>query len=95
MVCLILHLIHQKKIKIAPTVIFNSLCELCSSFYYLYRKFSLCCFILCDKDGILLLEINRMLRAGGYFAWAAQPVYKHEPALEEQWTGNILLICFE
>lgn len=30
-----------------------------------------------------------MLRAGGYFAWAAQPVYKHEAALEEQWTGNI------
>ena len=29
-----------------------------------------------------------MLRAGGYFAWAAQPVYKHEAALEEQWTGN-------
>ena len=39
-------------------------------------------------DGILLLEINRMLRAGGYFAWAAQPVYKHEAALEEQWEGN-------
>ncbi|XP_022765111.1 probable methyltransferase PMT11 isoform X2 [Durio zibethinus] len=38
----------------------------------------------CD-DGILLLEVNRMLRAGGYFAWAAQPVYKHEEALEEQW----------
>ncbi|KZV49109.1 hypothetical protein F511_27814 [Dorcoceras hygrometricum] len=36
-------------------------------------------------DGILLLEVNRMLRAGGYFAWAAQPVYKHEAALEEQW----------
>ncbi|XP_022746058.1 probable methyltransferase PMT11 [Durio zibethinus] len=36
-------------------------------------------------DGILLLEVNRMLRAGGYFAWAAQPVYKHEEALEEQW----------
>ncbi|XP_051121463.1 probable methyltransferase PMT11 [Andrographis paniculata] len=36
-------------------------------------------------DGILLLEVNRMLRAGGYFVWAAQPVYKHEPALEEQW----------
>lgn len=26
-----------------------------------------------------------MLRAGGYFTWAAQPVYKHEAALEEQW----------
>ena len=36
-----------------------------------------------------------MLRAGGYFAWAAQPVYKHEAALEEQWTGNNLLICLE
>lgn len=36
-------------------------------------------------DGILLLEVNRMLRAGGYFAWAAQPVYKHEAVLEEQW----------
>ncbi|KAF2318887.1 hypothetical protein GH714_011447 [Hevea brasiliensis] len=38
-------------------------------------------------DGILLLEVNRMLRAGGYFAWAAQPVYKHEHILEEQWEG--------
>ncbi|CAL5391604.1 unnamed protein product [Camellia sinensis] len=37
------------------------------------------------RNGILLLEVNRMLRAGGYFAWAAQPVYKHELALEEQW----------
>nr|QTZ19431.1 putative methyltransferase PMT11 [Bixa orellana] len=42
-------------------------------------------------DGILLLEINRMLRAGGYFAWAAQPVYKHETALEEQWEEMINL----
>lgn len=29
-----------------------------------------------------------MLRAGGYFVWAAQPVYKHEEALEEQWQGT-------
>ncbi|GLT89079.1 hypothetical protein SLE2022_070800 [Rubroshorea leprosula] len=36
-------------------------------------------------DGIWLLEVNRMLQAGGYFSWAAQPVYKHEEALEEQW----------
>ncbi|XP_076906910.1 putative methyltransferase PMT11 [Bidens hawaiensis] len=36
-------------------------------------------------DGILLLEANRLLRAGGYFVWAAQPVYKHEPLLEQQW----------
>ncbi|KAL9396080.1 hypothetical protein Peur_010333 [Populus x canadensis] len=38
-----------------------------------------------SDDGILLLEVNRMLRAGGYFVWAAQPVYKHEENLQEQW----------
>lgn len=42
------------------------------------------------EDGILLLEVNRMLRGGGYFVWAAQPVYKHEPILEEQWEGKLL-----
>ncbi|KAL1309135.1 hypothetical protein AAHE18_17G156300 [Arachis hypogaea] len=38
----------------------------------------------CD-DGILLLEVDRLLRAGGYFVWAAQPVFKHEEILQEQW----------
>ncbi|CAL0307625.1 unnamed protein product [Lupinus luteus] len=42
-------------------------------------------------DGILLLEVNRILRAGGYFVWAAQPVYKHEEALEEQWEEMVNL----
>ncbi|XP_028105901.1 66 kDa stress protein-like [Camellia sinensis] len=32
-----------------------------------------------------------MLHAGGYFAWAAQLVYKHELALEEQWEEMINL----
>ncbi|TYH82972.1 hypothetical protein ES332_D02G099500v1 [Gossypium tomentosum] len=36
-------------------------------------------------DEILLLEVNRMLRAGGFFVWAAQPVYKHEEILQQQW----------
>jgi hypothetical protein len=48
--------------------------------------------LLCDEDGILLLEVNRMLRAGGYFVWAAQPVYKHEEVLEEQWQGITTLL---
>lgn len=48
-------------------------------------------FFTCGADGILLLEVNRMLRAGGYFVWAAQPVYKHEEVLEEQWKGIIQL----
>ena len=29
-----------------------------------------------------------MLRAGGYFVWAAQPVYKHEETQQEAWMGN-------
>ncbi|KAK6145396.1 hypothetical protein DH2020_022216 [Rehmannia glutinosa] len=29
--------------------------------------------------------------AGGYFAWAAQPVYKHEAVLEEQWEEMVNL----
>ncbi|KAI3883126.1 hypothetical protein MKX03_012526 [Papaver bracteatum] len=36
-------------------------------------------------DGLYLLEVNRMLRGGGYFSWAAQPVYKHELPLQKQW----------
>ncbi|CAO2825547.1 unnamed protein product [Amaranthus hypochondriacus] len=49
-------------------------------------------------DGILLLEVNRLLRAGGYFVWAAQPVYKHEAILEEQWKEMLDLtnrLCWE
>ncbi|GMP73345.1 hypothetical protein CsSME_00031123 [Camellia sinensis var. sinensis] len=56
---------------------------------YSYHAFV--CFFHCGKDGILLLEVNRMLRAGGYFAWVAHPVYKHELALEEQWKEMINL----
>uniref|UniRef100_A0A0D6QXJ7 Methyltransferase n=1 Tax=Araucaria cunninghamii TaxID=56994 RepID=A0A0D6QXJ7_ARACU len=44
------------------------------------------CRINWTRDGgILLLEVDRMLRGGGYFAWAAQPVYKHEANLQEAW----------
>uniref|UniRef100_A0A2N9FDR6 Methyltransferase n=1 Tax=Fagus sylvatica TaxID=28930 RepID=A0A2N9FDR6_FAGSY len=44
------------------------------------------------------LIVNRMLRAGGYFVWAAQPVYKHEEILEEQWKEMLNLttrLCWE
>lgn len=44
------------------------------------------CRINWTRDGgILLLEVNRLLRAGGYFTWAAQPVYKHEAIQQEAW----------
>lgn len=39
------------------------------------------------EDGILLLEANRILRAGGYFVWASESVYKSQNELVEQWKG--------
>ena len=45
----------------------NSLCLLHCTDYFIPP---------CSEDGILLLEVNKMLRAGGYLAWAAQPIYK-------------------
>ncbi|KAG6624370.1 probable methyltransferase PMT10 [Carya illinoinensis] len=36
-------------------------------------------------DGKLLLEANRMLRAGGYFVLAGEQVYKHDESLRKQW----------
>ncbi|KAL7263116.1 hypothetical protein ACSBR1_001321 [Camellia fascicularis] len=49
-------------------------------------------------DGILLLEVNRMLRAGGQFVWAAQSIYEHEDNSQEQWKEMENLswrICWE
>ncbi|PPD96538.1 hypothetical protein GOBAR_DD06423 [Gossypium barbadense] len=44
-------------------------------------------------DEILLLEVNRMLRVGGYFVWAAQPVYEHEEILQEQWKDQYIEVA--
>ncbi|KAK6939938.1 putative S-adenosyl-L-methionine-dependent methyltransferase [Dillenia turbinata] len=41
--------------------------------------------IHCSKCGMLLLEINRMLRTGGYLPWVAEPVHSQEEKVEEQW----------
>ncbi|KZV28810.1 hypothetical protein F511_06244 [Dorcoceras hygrometricum] len=53
--------------------------------------------LLCE-DGILLLEANRMLRAGGYFVWASQPSNKHRDNLVQQWkdmTDLTSRLCWE
>ncbi|XP_047326560.1 probable methyltransferase PMT10 [Impatiens glandulifera] len=34
-------------------------------------------------DGTLLLEVNRILRAGGYFVWAAQPTNDNNETLDQ------------
>jgi len=37
--------------------------------------------------GMLLLELNRLLRPGGYFIWSATPVYQKLEEDVEIWKG--------
>lgn len=49
------------------------------------------------RDGLLSPHYN-YFRAGGYFVWAAQPVYKYEDNLQEQWKEMVNLTnrtCFK
>lgn len=38
--------------------------------------------------GMLLLELNRILRPGGYFVWSATPVYQKLQEDVEIWKGT-------
>jgi hypothetical protein len=47
--------------------------------------------------GKLLLELNRVLRPGGYFAWSATPVYQKLEEDVQIWKGRIayhIYICY-
>ncbi|XP_023756612.1 probable methyltransferase PMT26 isoform X1 [Lactuca sativa] len=37
------------------------------------------------EDGKLLLEVNRLLRPGGFFIWSATPIYKKKPEDSQIW----------
>uniref|UniRef100_A0A0D3HJ20 Methyltransferase n=1 Tax=Oryza barthii TaxID=65489 RepID=A0A0D3HJ20_9ORYZ len=39
------------------------------------------------EGGMLLLELNRLLRPGGFFVWSATPVYQELPEDVEIWGG--------
>jgi hypothetical protein len=34
-----------------------------------------------------LLELNRVLRPGGFFIWSATPVYREEKRDQDDWNG--------
>lgn len=40
--------------------------------------------------GMLLLELNRVLRPGGYFVWSATPVYQTLEEDVEIWKGKFI-----
>jgi len=39
--------------------------------------------------GKLLLELNRVLRPGGFFVWSATPIYQKLPEDVEIWNGKL------
>jgi len=43
--------------------------------------------------GKLLLELNRLLRPGGYFVWSATPVYQKLAEDVEIWRGKNTSVC--
>lgn len=45
-----------------------------------------------NVGGRLLLELNRVLRPGGYFVWSATPVYQKNPEDSGIWKGKVLFI---
>lgn len=42
-----------------------------------------------NDGGMLLLELNRMLRPGGYFVWSATPVYQKLEEDVQIWKGKV------
>lgn len=50
------------------------------------------CRISWHRDGgKRLLEVNRVLRPGGYFVWSATPVYQDQPEDLDAWTAMVAL----
>ncbi|XP_074570279.1 putative methyltransferase PMT26 [Curcuma longa] len=50
------------------------------------------------EGGMLLLELNRLLRPGGYFVWSATPVYRTDPENVGIWQAMTALtksMCWE
>lgn len=43
-----------------------------------------------DAGGMLLLELNRVLRPGGFFVWSATPVYQTLEEDVEIWKGKVI-----
>ena len=44
--------------------------------------------LLFFAGGKWLIEVNRVLRPGGYFVWSATPVYQKHPEDVDFWNGS-------
>lgn len=60
--------------------------------FYFYVAHGLLRTSNCRVGGMLLLELNRVLRPGGYFVWSATPVYQKLQEDVEIWKGRIPIL---
>ncbi|KAL3690937.1 hypothetical protein R1sor_004588 [Riccia sorocarpa] len=44
------------------------------------------------REGILLLEVDRLLRPGGYFAWSSPAAYRENEADRQEWAAMTTLV---
>ncbi|CAI7807014.1 unnamed protein product [Closterium sp. NIES-54] len=42
-----------------------------------------------QRDGLLLLELDRVIRPGGYWVWSAPPVYREDEENQKLWTDML------
>lgn len=42
-----------------------------------------------NAGGLPLIEMNRILRPGGFFVWSATPVYRHDERHRNVWEGML------
>jgi hypothetical protein len=47
------------------------------------------CLFFSPTGGLLLLELNRILRPGGYFVWSATPVYQTDTTDQQAWNSYL------
>jgi SAM-dependent methyltransferase len=83
---LFLHFIYQKLIY-CSTILFFSTAK--SIFLFFLESSCSTYFLIGMAGGKPLLELNRVLRPGGYFIWSATPVYRREKRFQDDWNGTL------
>lgn len=89
---LFLHNIHKQP-NYCSIYIFLFCCIVYSLFTL--KSFCLTNLLLWMAGGKPLLELNRVLRPGGYFIWSATPVYRQEKRDQDDWNGSWLSYSLE
>jgi SAM-dependent methyltransferase len=81
---LFLHFTYEKLIYCSTILFFST-----SILLFSPESSCLTFFLLGMAGGKPLLELNRVLRPGGYFIWSATPVYRRGKGDQDDWNGTL------